>query len=77
MSEAVRPVPSTTAGDTCANDRINPIATIEEGEGELGVQQSVHVYRTNSAPHILPPLQNALGQRYKKQLTVSCLWNVK
>ena len=35
VSEAVRPAPPTTAGDTCANDRVNPIATIQEGEGEL------------------------------------------
>ena len=35
MSEAVRPVPPTTAGDTCANDRVNPIATIQEGVSEL------------------------------------------
>ena len=35
MSEAVRPAPPTTAINTCANDRVNPIATIQEGEGEL------------------------------------------
>ena len=34
MSETVRPAQPTTAGDTSANDRVNPIATIQEGESE-------------------------------------------
>ena len=34
MSEAVRPAQPTTAGDTSANDRVNPITTIQEGESE-------------------------------------------
>ena len=34
MSEAVRPAPPTTAEDTSANDRVNPMVTIEEGESE-------------------------------------------
>ena len=35
MSEAVRPAPPTTAGDTSTNnERVNPIVTIQEGESE-------------------------------------------
>ena len=37
LTEAVRPAQPTTAGrDSSTNDRVKPVATIQEGEGELG-----------------------------------------
>ena len=70
MSEAVRPAPPTTAGDTCANDRGNPIATIQEGEAELvgdeapGIQDGV----TNSTVILKDQVSelNTLRKGYSK-----------
>ena len=37
LTEAVRPAqPTTSGGDSSTNDRVKPVATIQEGEGELG-----------------------------------------
>ena len=36
LTEAVRPAqPTTAGGDSSTNDRVKPVATIQEGEGEL------------------------------------------
>ena len=66
MSEAVRPAPPTTAGDTSANnDRVNPIVTIQEGESEQVENEAPNI--SNEDTDSADTLKDQVSQmRYNK-----------
>ena len=78
MSEAMRPAPPTTAGETSANDRVNPIVTIQEGESEQDGNEALNIpdgdtYSTGTLKDQVSEF-SALQMRYKVQnLDSRCL----